>query len=172
MRTASREFSITNSSKYVHLTNDAVQMHCDDYSKYENGNKLSYTDFQRYLNKTHADKKYNFVNDVIPELKNIARKGVESTFKALNPMKRQHMFEIFGLDYILDEDMKPYLLEMNTNPCLELSSTYLSYLIPHMIESALQISLDPIMPPPAWPKSKKHHIPEPNEMFELMFNER
>lgn len=116
--------------------------------------------------------KCNFVNDVVPKLKNIALKGVQSVFKALNPMKRHHMFEIFGLDYILDENLKPYLLEMNTNPCLELSSTYLSFLIPHMIESALQVALDPLMPPPAWPKSKKHHIPEPSEMFELMFNER
>ena len=69
MRTACREFSVNNPSKYVHLTNDAVQKHCDDYSKFENGNKLSYTDFQRYLNKNHADLKCNFVNDVVPKLK-------------------------------------------------------------------------------------------------------
>ena len=93
-------------------------------------------------------------------------------FKRLNPSKRRHTFEIFGLDYILDDNLRPYLLEMNTNPCLELSSTYLSYFIPQMIESAIQVAVDPLFPPPSWPKSKKHLIPEPTEMFELIFNER
>jgi len=31
------------------LTNDAVQKKSEDYGKYENGNKVSYTDFQKYL---------------------------------------------------------------------------------------------------------------------------
>lgn len=36
-------------NKMIHLTNDAVQKKSDDYGKYENGNKLSFADFQRYL---------------------------------------------------------------------------------------------------------------------------
>jgi tubulin polyglutamylase TTLL1/tubulin monoglycylase TTLL3/8 len=35
----------------IHLTNDAVQKFADDYGKFEAGNKLSYTDFQNYLDK-------------------------------------------------------------------------------------------------------------------------
>lgn len=116
MRTASKEFSTKNYSRYVHLTNDAVQKHCDDYSKYENGNKLSYSNFQRYLTKNYPEMKINFAKDVVPNLKKIALKGVQSVFKRLDPMKRYHTFEIFGLDYILDDKLRPYLLEMNTNP--------------------------------------------------------
>ena len=33
----------------IHLTNDAVQKKSDDYGKFEAGNKLSYLDFQKYL---------------------------------------------------------------------------------------------------------------------------
>ncbi len=33
----------------IHLTNDAVQKKCEDYGKFEPGNKLSFSDFQRYL---------------------------------------------------------------------------------------------------------------------------
>ena len=173
MRTASKEFSTKNYSRYVHLTNDAVQKHWDDYSKYENGNKLSYPNFQRYLTKAHPDLKCNFAKDVVPKLKMIALKGVQSVFKRIDPMKRQYTFELFGLDFILDENLRPYLLEMNTNPWLELSSTYLSYLIPLIIESLVQVAVDPWIPPPStWPKSKKHQIPEPTEIFELIFNER
>ena len=37
----------------IHLTNDAVQKKGEDYGKYENGNKISFGDFQKYLD-------YNF----------------------------------------------------------------------------------------------------------------
>ncbi len=33
----------------IHLTNDAVQKKSEDYGKYENGNKISFGDFQKYL---------------------------------------------------------------------------------------------------------------------------
>ena len=42
---------------------------------------------------------------------------------------------------MLDEDFKVYLIEVNTNPCLELSSTLLARLIPNMIENALKFYL-------------------------------
>lgn len=72
---------------------------------------------------------------------------------------------------MLDENYKPYLIEMNTNPCLELSCSSLSRLIPHMIESAVKVAVDPYYPPPS--RWKKHQIPDPNDCgFELIFNER
>ena len=33
----------------IHLTNDAIQKKSEDYGKYENGNKISFQDFQKYL---------------------------------------------------------------------------------------------------------------------------
>ena len=37
------------SDRDVHLTNDAIQGHCEEYSKYEQGNKVSFKDFANYL---------------------------------------------------------------------------------------------------------------------------
>ena len=31
--------------------------------------------------------------------------------------------KIFGLDFMIDEDFKVYLIEVNTNPCMEITST-------------------------------------------------
>lgn len=46
VRTSCKEFSLDDIyDKFVHLTNDAIQVHADDYGKYESGNKLSFADF-------------------------------------------------------------------------------------------------------------------------------
>ena len=51
IRTSCVEFDIDNvQNKFIHLTNDAVQKWSEDYGKYENGNKMSLSDFQKYLN--------------------------------------------------------------------------------------------------------------------------
>ena len=50
IRTSCKEFDIYDvHNKFIHLTNDAVQKFSQDYGKYENGNKLSMQDFQKYL---------------------------------------------------------------------------------------------------------------------------
>jgi hypothetical protein len=73
---------------------------------------------------------------------------------------------------MIDEDLRPWLIEVNTNPCLELSCPFLSRLIPSMIENAIKIAIDPLFPPPPWPNSKKHTIPDClDNKFELIFNE-
>ena len=73
---------------------------------------------------------------------------------------------------MIDEDFKPWLIEVNTNPCLELSSPYLARLIPTMVENAIKIAIDPLFPPPPWPNSKRQQIPDAMEnKFEIVFNE-
>jgi hypothetical protein len=42
---------------------------------------------------------------------------------------------------MIDQNFKTWLIEVNTNPCLELSSPLLARIIPSMIENALKIAL-------------------------------
>ena len=62
--------------------------------------------------------------------------------KKLDPNKRKHCFELFGYDFILDCDFNVWLIEVNTNPCLEESSQILKTLIPRMIEDMLRLTVD------------------------------
>lgn len=56
---------------------------------------------------------------------------------------------------MIDEDFNVWLIEVNTNPCLEVGSPLLARIIPNMIENALKIAVDPIFPPPKeYPKTK------------------
>ena len=51
-------------------------------------------------------------------------------------------FEVFGYDFIVDADYNTWLIEVNTNPCLEESSPLLQSLIPRMANDALRLTLD------------------------------
>ena len=47
---------------------------------------------------------------------------------------------------ILDEDFNQWLIEVNTNPCLEESSELLKSLLPRMIEDLLKLTVDITFP--------------------------
>ena len=57
-------------------------------------------------------------------------------------MKRKHCFELFGYDFIIDEDFNTWMIEVNTNPCLEESSSILKMLLPRMVEDMLRLTVD------------------------------
>ena len=70
-------------------------------------------------------------------MKGLAQDTIKAVSRKMDPLKRAS-FEIFGYDFMIDEDMKPWIIEVNTNPCLELSSPYLARLIPAMLENTIK----------------------------------
>jgi len=50
---------------------------------------------------------------------------MESVRRKINRNSRVHCFEIFGYDFMIDVNLKVWLIEVNTNPCLEESSPLL-----------------------------------------------
>lgn len=44
----------------------------------------------------------------------------ESSYESVK-YKIDNQFEIFGYDFMIDENMRVYLIEVNTNPCLDTS---------------------------------------------------
>ena len=169
LRTTSCEYNVKDTSNnFIHLTNDAIQKHSEEYGKFEDGNKLSYKDFQRYLDHHYTERKVNFVQEILPQIKALAKDSIMAVFLKLDPNRRLHCMEILGYDFMIDSNLKPWLIEVNTNPCLELSSSYLSYLIPTMVDNALRIALDPMFPPPA---NKTAFESFSENRFELIFHQ-
>jgi hypothetical protein len=73
---------------------------------------------------------------------------VQDTYRAvygkLDPSKRLQGFEIFGYDFMIDEDFRIYLIEVNTNPCLETSCPLLARIIAEMLDNSFRIAFDPV----------------------------
>ncbi len=74
---------------------------------------------------------------------------------------------------MIDADFKVYLIEANTNPCLELSCPLLARIIPAMLDNAFRLSVDPLFPPPDFNMAKKNTLHEilPVNKFQLVFDE-
>lgn len=49
LRTSSKVFTMDTFNKFVHLTNDAIQTKSPDYGKFEEGNKVSWKRFQKWM---------------------------------------------------------------------------------------------------------------------------
>ena len=73
--------------------------------------------------------------------------SLQSTRLKLNKNNRKFSFEIFGYDFMIDEECHPWLIEVNTNPCLEESSKLLKQLVPRMIDDAFKLTVDQVFPP-------------------------
>jgi D-alanine-D-alanine ligase-like ATP-grasp enzyme len=136
IRTSVKEFTVKNvTNKFIHLTNDAIQKKSELYGKFEQGNKLNYVEFQRHFDQNFPEMEIHMENKIVPQMRKIAADTIKATYRHLDKNCRHHTFEVFGYDFMVDDTQTVKLIEVNTNPCLELSSNYLSRIIPAMIDS-------------------------------------
>ncbi len=66
-------------------------------------------------------------------MKDCAWLSLSSVAKKINKFERKFCFEIFGYDFIIDDEFNTWLIEINTNPCIEESSPILKMLLPRML---------------------------------------
>lgn len=163
VRTTSYTYSLNSSNAGVHLTNDAVQKYLPQYSKYEKANKLSYQQLNEYMLKINPAR--GFYEVIFPQLKKIGTEIIEAAFPFVDPERRANNFEVFGIDVMIDEDYKCWLIEVNTNPCIEVNCPVLAAVIPTMLDNALTIGVDSLVTPPLG-KSKAAFA---NYLFENKF---
>lgn len=78
---------------------------------------------------------------LVPKMKEIIKITLESIRKKLKN-GRNCCFELFGYDFIIDGDLETWLIEVNTNPCLEESSNILVKYIPRMVNDMLKLTID------------------------------
>ena len=58
-------------------------------------------------------------------MKDLIIDSILSVKTQLNPNKRKNIFEIFGYDFLIDEDFRLWLIEVNTNPYLGIPNTFI-----------------------------------------------
>ena len=84
---------------------------------------------------------------LIPRIKDIIIDSFLCVKRKMNPNQRTNVFELFGFDFLLDEDFRIWLIEVNYNPFLGTPNEYMRELVPNMINDMLKIVIDPVIPP-------------------------
>jgi hypothetical protein len=170
IRTSGVEYVLSRQSladRSIHLTNNAVQRKSETYGAYEEGNQLSYPMFQDYLDAEYPEAKINVESDLCPVFRRLVLHSLYSVRHLVNPFKRKYCFELFGYDFMLDSKFNVSLIEVNTNPCLDESSSILKELLPKMLDDCLKLCVDPYFPSKASKRLKDPESKEPNG-FELL----
>jgi hypothetical protein len=61
--------------------------------------------------------------------------------------RRQNIFELFGYDFLIDEDLRTWLIECNNNPYFGIANDYIKRILPKMIDDMLEITVDSVFRP-------------------------
>ncbi|XP_041859496.1 probable tubulin polyglutamylase TTLL9 isoform X2 [Melanotaenia boesemani] len=110
-RFTSTRFSLSSiDDKYMHLTNVSVQKTAPDYDP-EKGCKWQIQQLRRYLTAKHGRE---LVETLFKEIDNIFIQSLQSVQKVI--INDKHCFELYGYDILLDQNLKPWLIEVNASP--------------------------------------------------------
>ena len=142
LKACSEPYDINSKDLFIHLTNYSVQKYTKNFSKVEKGNEISFETFQKKSDEKGNGK--NFKKDVMPKIIKIIAISANAAKNKINILNKKNCFEIFGYDFILDSNLNPFLLEINTNPGLEESSPLIEMLVPRMIDDAFRLTIDKI----------------------------
>ena len=103
---------------------------------------MSYKDFKNFLmNENIPLEKFD---DMISQMKILVKISMKAVGKKLLKLSPTLCFEIFGYDFILDNEFKLWILEINNNPGLGISSPLIGKIVPRMIDDSLRLTLDKI----------------------------
>ncbi|XP_076199873.1 polyglutamylase complex subunit TTLL1 isoform X1 [Aptenodytes patagonicus] len=101
---------------FVHLTNVAIQKHGDDYN-HIHGGKWTVSNLRLYLESTRGKEVTNKLFDEIHWI-------IVQSLKAVAPVMNndKHCFECYGYDIIIDDKLKPWLIEVKLHKIPEETS--------------------------------------------------
>ncbi|XP_055839071.1 tubulin monoglutamylase TTLL4 isoform X2 [Episyrphus balteatus] len=136
----------------MHLTNYSINKLSENYAKNEDinacqGHKWTLQSLWSYLEKRKVDTKRLWAT-----LRNLAIKSLISGEGCLNRMYRQNVnsryncYELFGFDVLLDEDLVPWLLEINISPSLHSELPLDLHVKGPLIQSVLNTALYQVPP--------------------------
>ena len=114
--------------KYVHLTNYSINKTSENFEQNDSVDKEFGDKWTLHTLKAHFEKNGLNFDKVWEKIKDIIVKVVLSVSDIAIPLIKQfdlssgNLFELYGVDILLDETLEPWLMEVNLNPSLNCDS--------------------------------------------------
>ena len=147
IRLSAFDYNLNDKRKFGHLTNIALQKYSQNYD--EEKAIINKEMLQDYIRKT-LKSDFDFETEIFSKIRKIVlilSAVILKKFMAFTSTKKN--FEIFGLDFMIDHDLKVWFIEVNTNPAITLGNTFIDQLIPRMLDDAFKLTLDKHFPMPS-----------------------
>jgi tubulin monoglycylase TTLL3/8 len=141
LRFCSTDFTLDDvENRVVHLANNCVQKHSKDFDSDDTfcGNMWHTDSFCEYLLQTYGSDIWN--EKIQPAMKNIVRMSLKCGQDAV--YGRKNSFELFGYDFMVDEDFNVWLIEINSSPDLSYSTPITEELVQAVSEDIAKVSVD------------------------------
>ena len=140
LKGCSEFYNINDTNKFIHITNYSFQKNSSNFERFEIGNEISYNDFKKFMIKECIPlEKFDKMIEHMKFLIQISLKAVSKKLTKVSPVL---CFEIFGYDFIVDNEFRPWILEINDNPGLCISSPVIAKIIPRMLDDAFRLTID------------------------------
>ncbi|KAF8568585.1 hypothetical protein P879_01900 [Paragonimus westermani] len=141
LRFCSQEFTLDDFSEAIHLSNNSIQ------HKYENGarserlpqeNMWTLEEFQQWLIEEGHDDIWE--KQIEPSMK----RAIITTLLCAQEVveARKNSFALYGADFILTDDFRLWLIEINASPCMAPSTSVTAKLTTNVLEDTLKVVLD------------------------------
>ncbi|CDS37473.1 protein polyglycylase TTLL10 [Echinococcus multilocularis] len=144
IRLSLRKYDPADTNLVTHLTNQFIQKRDPSYDRSKDDSVWTFRKLNEYINTNVAPNKHlqkNWVTrHMLPEMHRI-------TMHVFNAVKdklacRIGFFEIYGMDFMIDDDMKIWLIEINSNPAMNTNCEVLRQVIPPVLNRFIQISIE------------------------------
>lgn len=126
----------------VHLCNNAIQKHFepahDRHPSVPKDNMWSYSQFQAFLQQQGRGAEWDSVT--IPHMQKVIVHALQTAQKQVQARKAS--FELYGADFMLGRNLRPWLLEINVCPTMAHSSAVTAQLCPAVQIDTLRVVLD------------------------------
>ncbi|MPC20938.1 Tubulin glycylase 3A [Portunus trituberculatus] len=135
------QFDLTNNNEAVHLSNNAIQC------KYLNGersgelpeeNMWDVHQFKDYLRGVKKEGKWEEV--IYPGMRDALVAAMLAAQVEMDSFK--HGFELFGADFMLTEDLRPWLIEINSSPCMAATTSVTRRMCAQCLQDVIKVVVD------------------------------
>ncbi|XP_075211846.1 tubulin monoglycylase TTLL3-like [Lycorma delicatula] len=141
LRFSSQVFSLSDTSESVHLCNNVIQRRYKNAKRHPNlpvENMWDSITFQKYLVDIGEPDKWETV--IFPGMKQCVIATVMSAQEDM--IERVNSFELYGVDFMLTEDFKPWLIEVNSSPAMGPTTSVTSRLCSQCLSDVIKVVVD------------------------------